>query len=92
MGVNEADVTLLCMLATQAEALALMISRRQLALAAASAKRAGKARRVAYVERERFKPAHVWTWFAYVVAAFAVGLGLFYCAVQVLETAARIAS
>ena len=70
----------------------LMISRRQLALAAASAKRAGKVRerRPAYPERNASKPA-VWTWLAYVVAAFALGLGLFYCAVQLLETAARIA-
>ena len=89
---NETDVTLACVLATWAEALALMISRRQLALAAASAKRAGRARRVAYSERDRLKPALVWTWLAYVIAAFAVGLALFYCAVQVLETAARIAS
>ena len=70
-----------------------MISRRQLALAAASAKRAGKARerRVAYPERNGSKLAAVWTWLGYVVAAFALGLGLFYCAVQLLETAARIA-
>jgi hypothetical protein len=71
-----------------------MISRRQLALAAASAKRAGKARgrRIAHPERDRLKPALVGTLLVYLIAAFAVGLGLAYCAVQLLETAARVAN
>ncbi|HYD72692.1 MAG TPA: hypothetical protein VEF55_06110 [Candidatus Binatia bacterium] len=88
---NETDVTLTCVLAGEAEARGVMISRRQLAMAASSAKRAGKARRIAYGQRDRSKPALLWTWLAYVVAAFAVGLGLFFGAVQMLETAARIA-
>jgi hypothetical protein len=71
-----------------------MISRRQLALAAVSAKRARKAldRRNGHTERDRLKPALVWTWLAYLVAAFGLGLALTYCTVEVLETAARVAS
>ncbi len=67
-----------------------MISRRQLALAAAasSAKRAIKLRAF---ETNRAKPGAGWSWLVYALIAFAVGLSLSYCAIQVIETAAKVA-
>ncbi|HET9231649.1 MAG TPA: hypothetical protein VFO00_10205 [Vitreimonas sp.] len=71
-----------------------MISRRQLAIAAAYAKRSGKERARRFnvdSRRNGSRPASVWSWLAYGVAAFVLALALSYCSVQVLETAARIA-
>lgn len=72
-----------------------MISRRQLAIAAAYAKRSGKERARRFNDtdsrRNGSRPASVWSWLAYGVAAFVLALALSYCSVQVLETAARIA-
>jgi hypothetical protein len=44
-----------------------------------------------YKHRVRSKPASLLGWLAYGVAAFAVGVGLSYCTIQVLETVAKIA-
>ena len=69
-----------------------MISRRQLALAAITARRPVRLR-----VRQGGAPlaearGRNWIWLVYAVAAFAIGIGLSFCAVQVLETAARVAT
>ena len=35
--------------------------------------------------------AALWSWLVYTLSAFAIGLGLSYCTIQVLETAAKVA-
>jgi hypothetical protein len=41
--------------------------------------------------RANSNSAVMWTWLVYAIGAFAVGLGLSYCTIQVLETAAKVA-